>query len=104
MLIAHYWNHYAMIYALREWKHAGTGIKQREMLTAKPGQRPGRWLSWHEMRRWLLQWHGYALFRFGLLPDPRQVRAAAEHQRAEREVLQRQRTDATLDEMPATVS
>ena len=67
VILAHYWNHYALFFAMREWRHGATGHCVREILTAKPGQRPGRWVSWHEMRKWLIGWHGYCLFKFELL-------------------------------------
>ena len=67
VLLAHFWNHYAMIYAMREWTDAPTGESHREFLTAKPAQRPCRWISWAEMRGFLLQWHGYCIMRFDAL-------------------------------------
>jgi hypothetical protein len=52
---------------MREWRHGAKGFRVREILTAKPGQRPGRWVNWHEMRKWLVGWHGYCIFKFELL-------------------------------------
>jgi hypothetical protein len=58
----------ALVFAVREWRHASTGELHREILTAKPAQRPCRWLPWTELRRWLLQWQGYTVFKFMLRP------------------------------------
>ena len=69
VLLSHYFNHYALIYALREWRHAQTGVLHRELLTAKPAQRPCRWLAWPELRKWLLQWQGYSVLRFEIAPE-----------------------------------
>mmetsp|Transcript_18392 Transcript_18392/g.47104 ORF Transcript_18392/g.47104 Transcript_18392/m.47104 type:complete len:612 (-) Transcript_18392:202-2037(-) len=64
VLLAHFWNHYAMIYAMRTYRDGKTGEKHHELLTAKPAQRPCRWISWSAMRSWLLQWVGYSIMRF----------------------------------------
>ena len=67
VLLAHFWNHYAMVYALREWTEASAppgAEPRREILTAKPAQRPSRWIEWGEMRSHLLSWQGYSILRF----------------------------------------
>ena len=69
VLLLHFHNHYALVYAVREWRHATTGVMQREILTAKPAQRPCRWLPWGELRKWLLQWQGYTVFRVDIQRD-----------------------------------
>ena len=70
ILLMHFWNHYAMIYAVREWRHAATGQLHLEVLTAKPAQRPCRWLPWAELHKWLVQWQGYTVFRLQLHDTP----------------------------------
>ena len=57
------------MFGMREWcdppSPAGeAGELHREILTAKPAQRPCRWVSWASMRAWLLQWQGYSIMRF----------------------------------------
>lgn len=110
VLLAHISNHYALIFALRDWKHARTGVRHRELLTSKPGQRPRLWLSWQETRKMLVQWSGYCIFAISLPPDYKrqaqqrnQLRLTAE-QRAEadrqeqavREMLRRVQGGDTL--------
>ena len=70
-LIAHFWNHYAPIYALRKYHDRVSGEKQLELLTAKPAQRPSRWIAWGAMRGWLLQWNGYGILRFDRIEGSR---------------------------------
>jgi len=64
----HQINHYSLIYAMREWQdHAGN--KHRQILTAKRGQRPTAWLTFKEVRKILVSWHGYKIIRIcRLLP------------------------------------
>ena len=66
VLILHYFNHYAMVYAMREWRDAESGAVHREILTSKPAQRPCRWVPWAELRRWLVSWQGYTIFKLEL--------------------------------------
>ena len=60
VLLFHQVNHYSMIYALREWVNL-SGKKQRQVLTAKRGQRPTAWLDFTEVRRILLSWGGHRI-------------------------------------------
>lgn len=111
VLLAHISNHYALIFALRDWKHAKTGVRHRELLTSKPGQRPRLWLSWQETRKILVQWSGYCIFSISLPSSyvdrrkgeqRKQLRMSAE-QRAEadqqelavREMLRRMKGEIT---------
>ena len=45
-LIFHLKNHYALIYALREWTSDGKRVRQ--LLCARKGQRPSAWVDWLE--------------------------------------------------------
>ena len=58
-LIFHLKNHYALIYALREWTSDGKRVRQ--MLCARKGQRPSAWVDWLEARETILGWAGYKL-------------------------------------------
>ena len=40
VLIYHLTNHYALVYALREWVEPGSGELVRQVLTTRRGQRP----------------------------------------------------------------
>jgi len=70
-LILHHKNHYALIFATREWHHyapadGGCGDGQgrervRQILTARKGQRPTAWIEWSEVHRTLSGWAGYAI-------------------------------------------
>ena len=60
-----------MVYGMREWRHAGNGQRHYEVLTAKPAQRPCRWIPWEELRKWLLQWQGYTIMRLQLQEPPK---------------------------------
>ena len=79
---------------MREWRHASTGARYREILTAKPGQRPCRWVSWDEMRKWLVQWHGYCIFKYEMVPDPSAPKPTAAwptDSEGQRQLMQQQR-------------
>jgi len=67
-LIFHLKNHYALVFALREWSDSciqedGSTkvVHVKEMLTAKKGQRPSAWISWKESREIMLSWDGYKI-------------------------------------------
>lgn len=60
----HMENHYCLVFAARSWRmDAGySGCKQvRQVLVARPGQKPCAWVSFDSLRSSLLSWHGYAL-------------------------------------------
>ena len=65
VLIFHLKNHYALIYATREWSicNQTTGELEiyREILTAKRGQRPTTWINFDEVRSIVLSWEGYKI-------------------------------------------
>lgn len=71
MLLFHLKNHYALIFAVREWYHEGTQQHVRQVLTARRGQRPTAWIDFDEVRDVLLSWDGYKimLIQSTLLPD-----------------------------------
>eukprot|EP00668_Euglena_longa_P031535 GGOE01040759.1.p1 GENE.GGOE01040759.1~~GGOE01040759.1.p1 ORF type:complete len:443 (+),score=48.18 GGOE01040759.1:74-1402(+) len=58
--IFHLTNHYALLFALREWTTA-SGEEVREVLTTRQGQRPTVWMRWAECRSIMLQHSGYKI-------------------------------------------
>jgi hypothetical protein len=61
VLLFHLKNHYALIFALREWTHTETGECCREILTARRGQRPSAWISFMEAREIMISWEGHKI-------------------------------------------
>lgn len=84
VLLFHLKNHYALVYAVREWSSPldtiGTDIvasgnspetnncppthsrkRVRQILTARRGQRPTVWMDFEEVRQVLLSWDGYKM-------------------------------------------
>lgn len=72
VLIYHLKNHYALVFAMREWQeppmHSGEGDhvhstprQCREILTARRGQRPSTWISLDEVYATLCAWDGYKI-------------------------------------------
>lgn len=65
VLVFHLKNHYAPIYATREWSinNQITGELEiyREILTARRGQRPTAWINFNEVRSIILSWEGYKI-------------------------------------------
>jgi len=62
VLLFHLTNHYALVYAWREWQEKnefGTPSLRRQILTARKGQKPTAWLDFEEVRRIMLSWSGY---------------------------------------------
>eukprot|EP00605_Chrysophyceae_sp_TOSAG23-4_P001902 GSChrysophyteH1.ASY1.ANO1.2100.1 assembled CDS len=71
VLLFHLKNHYALIYALREWTDAESGVKVRQLLTARKGQRPTAWIDFSEARETVMSWVGYKLMAVTRsLPEP----------------------------------
>lgn len=60
VLIYHLKNHYALIFAVREWLPV-EGPPVRQILTARKGQRPSTWIDFDEVRQTLLKWPGYQI-------------------------------------------
>eukprot|EP00929_Paragymnodinium_shiwhaense_P082068 TRINITY_DN43103_c0_g2_i1.p1 TRINITY_DN43103_c0_g2~~TRINITY_DN43103_c0_g2_i1.p1 ORF type:complete len:641 (+),score=107.54 TRINITY_DN43103_c0_g2_i1:90-2012(+) len=67
VLIFHLRNHYAPVYAWREWleedSEVGLPVLRRQILTARRGQRPSAWLDFEEVRSTILSWTGYNLIQ-----------------------------------------
>jgi len=61
ILLFHLKNHYALIFALREWTSITTGNKNYEILTARKGQRPTAWITFEEARQIMIGWQGYKI-------------------------------------------
>jgi hypothetical protein len=79
ILLSHHKNHYALIYAIREWTETkeietndedeidggnvqtGETFHVRQVLTARKGQRPSAWIDWKELRSTYIGWAGYKL-------------------------------------------
>ena len=60
ILLFHTTNHYALIFACREWLESdGTAVRQ--ILTARRGQRPQVWMDWSEARNIMIGWTGYRI-------------------------------------------
>ena len=77
-IIFHLKNHYALIFAMREWVD-GAGVEHREMLAARKGQRPTAWIPFEEARTTMLKWAGYKLMlveRTDVVNAPREAAAA----------------------------
>ncbi|CAG9465578.1 unnamed protein product [Pedinophyceae sp. YPF-701] len=63
-LVFHLENHYSLIHAAREWQaDAGYGGRRtvRQLLVARPGQRPCYWYDFEWLRSTLLAWKGYGV-------------------------------------------
>lgn len=61
MLLFHLKNHYALVFACREWTDDRTGECVRQLLTARRGQRPVVWMDFAEAREVMLGWDGYKM-------------------------------------------
>eukprot|EP01006_Ploeotia_vitrea_P048808 TRINITY_DN67276_c8_g1_i1.p1 TRINITY_DN67276_c8_g1~~TRINITY_DN67276_c8_g1_i1.p1 ORF type:complete len:563 (-),score=58.43 TRINITY_DN67276_c8_g1_i1:76-1764(-) len=59
-LVFHLRNHYALIFALREWVDE-SGKHVQQLLTARRGQRPTCWMDWDEARNTMLTSVGYKI-------------------------------------------
>jgi len=66
-LIFHLTNHYALIFAWREWLEDSSGQEprrlRRQVLTARRGQRPSAWLEFDEVRSIMIGWSGYHILQ-----------------------------------------
>jgi hypothetical protein len=85
-LLFHLTNHYALIYAWREWTEEtaceqGPLRARRQILTARKGQRPSVWLDFEEARSIMISWSGYHVLQLQraacTLPESTGVEAAS---------------------------
>lgn len=66
VLLFHLKNHYALIYALKEWVErdmtsASDITHKRQVLTARRGQRPSAWIDFEEVRSQMISWEGHKI-------------------------------------------
>ncbi len=78
MLLFHLKNHYALIFAVREWYHEQNQQYVRQVLTARKGQRPTAWIDFDEIREVLLSWDGYKIISIHSKYLPHNLRKASE--------------------------
>ncbi len=76
MLLFHLKNHYALIFALREWVVDSSGERVRQLLTARKGQRPAAWVDFEEARATMLGWDGYKIMAISSKLDSAALRSA----------------------------
>ena len=85
-LIYHLENHYSLVYACREWAaDAGYGGRRvvRQVLVARPGQRPCYWVDFGWIRRNVLAWKGHAIVGLSRLRRARVSRDRRDEEREE---------------------
>jgi hypothetical protein len=76
VLLFHLKNHYALIYALKEWVEDGSAsggevVHKRQILTARRGQRPSAWIDFEEARSCMVGWEGYKIMLMSRGKDTR---------------------------------
>lgn len=60
VLLFHLTNHYALIFAWREWQDEESPYPlRRQILTARKGQKPSVWMEFDEARAIMVGWSGY---------------------------------------------
>lgn len=73
VFIFHLTNHYALLFAWREWlepvQNSGAERQRRQILTARRGQRPTVWLDFDEVRNIIIKWGGYNVLQLECLAD-----------------------------------
>lgn len=78
VLLFHLKNHYALIYAMREWVEPAEGAEGdsrvvRQIYTARRGQRPAVWIDFLEARETMLGWEGYKIISITRSSNDRSV-------------------------------
>lgn len=68
VMLFHLTNHYALLYAWREWQDAD-GQFQRQILTARQGQKPTAWIMFEEARDIMMGWSGYHILQLQRITD-----------------------------------
>lgn len=76
VLLFHLTNHYALIFAWREWCEASPGGGdgqptdriRRQILTARKAQRPSAWIDFDEVRSIIFGWSGYNILHIERVP------------------------------------
>lgn len=99
VLLFHLKNHYALVYALREWVepcagHGSGSVHCRELLTARRGQRPSAWIRFEEARDTMLQWEGYKMMVISNSADIAEMQQGKEYLR---DALMREEASATVE-------
>eukprot|EP00929_Paragymnodinium_shiwhaense_P063082 TRINITY_DN31537_c0_g2_i1.p1 TRINITY_DN31537_c0_g2~~TRINITY_DN31537_c0_g2_i1.p1 ORF type:complete len:551 (+),score=164.50 TRINITY_DN31537_c0_g2_i1:79-1653(+) len=86
VLLFHLTNHYALIFAWREWHEESEETDEpkirRQILTARKGQKPTAWMDWEEARSIILGWSGYHILQLQRQPGSAMAPAVG-HEHAE---------------------
>lgn len=78
VLLFHLTNHYALIFASREWWDESKQMPVRQLLTARRGQRPTAWITFEEAREIMLGWEGYKIMAISSRLDRAKLRSELE--------------------------
>ena len=68
-LIYHLKNHYALLFAMREWVEPD-GRTVRQVLSTRRGQRPSTWIDWDEIHGTFLKWGGHKIMAVRMAQPP----------------------------------
>lgn len=71
-LLFHLRNHYALIFAWREWSDDGSTTLRRQVLTARKRQKPSAWIDFEEIRGTILGSTGYQILLLEVLLHARE--------------------------------
>ena len=81
-VLFHLTNHYALVFAMRSWT-TPEGVHEREILTARRGQRPNTWIPFDDCRAILTGWSGYMMFH--VYSTPKQSEETPEDDKEEKD-------------------